>query len=316
VLIETLYCGVCHTDVHMIDNDWGFSRYPMVPGHEIVGRVVRTGPEVTKLVPGDTAAVGCLIDSCRTCRYCVAGMEQYCGSPTFSAFATRPTDMIYGGFSRHYVVEQRFALKVPSGLDPAAASPLLCAGITTYSPLRHWQVGPGARIGVVGLGGLGHLAVKFARAMGAYVVLLTTSAHKKADALEFGAQEVVLSNSKEQMHGLAGTLDLVIDTVSASHDLDAMLNLLRTDGTLCLLGVPNDPITLSALSLLSRRRRIAGSGMGGLPETQEMLDFCAANAVTANIERIPIQQVNEALERLKRNDVRYRFVIDMASLAA
>jgi uncharacterized zinc-type alcohol dehydrogenase-like protein len=319
VLIQILWCGVCHSDVSMVDNDWEFSLYPMVPGHEIVGRVVKVGAEVTKLLPGDTGAVGCMIDSCRTCASCESGLEQYCdATPTssFSSYERGTHDLVFGGLSSTYIVDERFALKVPSSIEPARAAPLLCAGITTYSPLRHWKIGPGARVGVVGIGGLGHLAVKLARAMGAEVVAITSSPDKRIEAIKLGAHQVIVSSDTAGIKANAERLDFIVDTVSANHDVAALLSLLRKDATLCMLGIPKTPLSLPPLLLETKRRSIAGSIMGGIPETQEMLDFCGAHGVGADIEIVPVQEVNEAFARLKRNDVRYRFVLDMSSLSA
>jgi uncharacterized zinc-type alcohol dehydrogenase-like protein len=317
VFIRILWCGICHSDVHMVDNDWGFSLFPLVPGHEIVGQVVKVGAEVKKLQAGDTAAVGCMTDSCRTCAHCESGLEQYCDAmptPSFSTYERGSRNLVFGGFSNCYVVDERFALKVPSSLDPARAAPLLCAGITTYSPLRHWKVAAGMRVGVVGIGGLGHVAVKLACAMGAEVLAITSSPEKRVDAIKLGAHQVIVSSDEADMNVNAGRIDFIVDTVSADHDVAALLNLVRTDGTLCMLGVPGKPLAVPPMVLESKRRSIAGSGMGGLPETQEMLDFCGSHAIGADVEIIPIQQVNDAFGRLKRNDVRYRFVIDMSSL--
>lgn len=317
VQIELLYCGICHSDLHMVDNDFGFSLYPMVPGHEMVGRVVRVGAGVTKLRPGDIAGVGCFIDSCRTCAACEDGLEQYCESyPTgsFSAYERGTGQIVQGGFSTGYVVDERFALKVPLSLDPAGAAPLLCGGITTYSALRHCGVDQVGRIGVVGLGGLGHLAVKFARAFGVQVVCFTTSEDKAADARRLGADEAVLWGDAAAMQRFTGEFGILIDTVSAAHDIDALLGLLRRDGTLCLLGLPTEPVAFTAMNLVSGRRRLAGSGVGGLPETQEMLDFCGEHRIEAEVEVMPVHRVNEALSRLRRGDVKYRFVLDLQAL--
>ncbi|MCY1018188.1 NAD(P)-dependent alcohol dehydrogenase [Pyxidicoccus sp. MSG2] len=317
VQLEILFCGVCHTDLHMIRNDWGFSPYPLVPGHEIVGRVVRVGSEVKKLQVGDLAGVGTMVDSCRTCRNCQDGLEQYCRVSNVMTYGGREKDgrtVTQGGYSEAIVVDEHFALKVPSNLDPAAVAPLLCAGITTYSPLRHWEVGPGQRVGVVGLGGLGHLGVKFARALGAHVVAFTHSERKTQDALRLGAHEVVVSTRPEEMAAQADRMDFILDTVSADHDVNAYLELLKRDGHLVLVGFPAKPLRVSAMPLLSRRASFSGSGAGGLPETQEMLDFCGEHGIVSDIERIRIQDVNTALERLEKGDVKYRFVIDLQSL--
>jgi len=317
VVIDILYCGVCHSDLHQVRNEWHNSVYPVVPGHEIVGRVVKTGRDVTRFKAGDLAAVGCMVDSCRVCASCRRGLEQYCEK--FPVLTYNGEDkvlggMTFGGYSESIVVDEAFTLKVSDKLDLAATAPLLCAGITTYSPLRHWKVGPGQKVGIVGLGGLGHMGVKFARAFGAHVVLFTTSPAKIADGLRLGAHEVVVSKDADQMKKHAGTLDFVLDAVSADHDINAYLRLLKLDGTLTLVGAPEAPLPVSAFNLIMPRRSFAGSGIGGIAETQEMLDFCAQHGIVSDIETIAIQQVNEAYERLLKGDVRYRFVIDMASL--
>jgi uncharacterized zinc-type alcohol dehydrogenase-like protein len=291
--------------------------YPCVPGHEIVGRVVKVGRDVKKLKEGDIAAVGCMVDSCRKCVSCLAGEEQYCEN--FVILTYNGEDKIlggvtFGGYSDSLVVDQNYVLRVPNGLDPAGAAPLLCAGITTYSPLRHWKVGKGQKVAVVGLGGLGHMGVKFAKAFGANVVLFTTSPNKTADARRLGADEVVISKNDAEMQKHAGSFDFILDTVSASHDLNAYLQLLKLDGTMTLVGAPEKPAALYGFNLLMKRRSLSGSAIGGIRETQEMLDFCADKGITADIEMIKIQQINEAYERLLKSDVKYRFVIDMASL--
>ena len=320
VQIEILFCGVCHSDLHQIRNEWQNvmpTVYPCVAGHEIVGRVVKVGGGVKKVKEGDLAAVGCMIDSCRTCPSCRAGLEQFCEAmPTFTYnFPDKHLGGVtYGGYSESIVVDEAFVLRVPQELDPAGTAPLLCAGITTYSPLRHWKVGKGHKVGIVGLGGLGHMGVKFARAFGAHVVLFTTSAGKTADALRLGAHEVVLSKKPEEMQKHAASFDFILDTVSAVHDLNAYLELLKLDGTMTLVGAPPEPVPLGVFSLIFKRRRLAGSAIGGIRETQEMLDFCAAHGITADVERIRIQQIDEAFARLVRSDVKYRFVIDMDSL--
>jgi uncharacterized zinc-type alcohol dehydrogenase-like protein len=317
--MEILFCGVCHSDIHQARNEWHNTVYPCVPGHEIVGRVTRTGPGVTRFKPGDLSAVGCMVDSCRSCENCRAGMEQYCRS--FPTFTYNSDDRYlggttFGGYASTIVVDEAFVLRVPKGLDPAATAPLLCAGITTYSPLRHWKVGPGHKVGIVGLGGLGHMGVKFARAFGAHVVLFTTSPAKIADGLRLGAHEVVVSTDTTAMQQQQSSFDFILDAVSANHDLNAYLNLLKLDGTLTLVGAPEHPMPIAAFSLLLPRRNFAGSAIGGIAETQEMLDFCATHGIVSDIELIPIQQINQAWERMLRQDVRYRFVIDMASLKA
>jgi alcohol dehydrogenase (NADP+) len=320
VQIEILYCGVCHSDLHQVRNEWQNAMptvYPCVPGHEIVGRVVRTGRAVNRFKEGDLAAVGCMVDSCRTCPSCREGLEQYCEQvPTFTYnFPDKHLGGVtYGGYSESIVVDEAFVLRVSDKLNLPGAAPLLCAGITTYSPLRHWNVREGQKVGVVGLGGLGHMGVKFAHAFGAHVVLFTTSANKTADALRLGAHEVVVSKNEVEMQKHVGSFDFILDTVSAEHNLNAYLDLLKRDGTLTLVGAPEKPLPLGVFSLLFKRRQLAGSGIGGIRETQEMLDFCAEHGITADIELIRIQQINEAYERLRKSDVRYRFVIDMASL--
>jgi alcohol dehydrogenase (NADP+) len=320
VQIEILYCGVCHSDLHQARNEWENMMptvYPCVPGHEIVGRVVKAGSAVKKFKEGDLAAVGCMVDSDRVCPNCRAGNEQFCDSmPTFTYNAEDKHlgGVTYGGYSDSIVVDEAFVLRVPAGLNLAATAPLLCAGITTYSPLRHWNVKKGQKVGIVGLGGLGHMGVKFANAFGAHVVLFTTSPNKVADALRLGAHEVVISKNEGEMLKHAGSFDFILDAVSAEHNLNVYLDLLKLDGTMTLVGAPPNPTPLGVGSLLFRRRQLAGSIIGGIRETQEMLDFCAEHGITADIELIRIQQVNEAYERLLRNDVKYRFVIDMSSL--
>jgi uncharacterized zinc-type alcohol dehydrogenase-like protein len=317
VEIEILYCGVCHSDLHTARNEWQNTVYPVVPGHEIVGKVTSVGSQVTKFKVGDLAAVGCMVDSCRECESCKDGLEQYCepgGTYTYNSPDKVLNTQTYGGYSESIVVDENYVLRVPGNLDPAATAPLLCAGITTYSPLKHWQIGPGKKVGVVGIGGLGHMAIKLAKAMGAHVVVFTTSASKTEDARRLGADEVVLSTDEEQMKAHARTLHLVLDNVSATHDMNAYLNLLKVDGTLVLVGAPEEPLPVAAFSLLSARRSFAGSAIGSIAETQEMLDFCGEHNITADIEMINIQQINEAYERLLKGDVRYRFVIDMTSL--
>jgi uncharacterized zinc-type alcohol dehydrogenase-like protein len=289
-----------------------------VPGHEIVGRVTAVGREVTRFTVGQTAAVGCMVGSCGSCPSCQEGLEQYCEAfPTFTyngADATGTAPVTYGGYSESMVVDEHFVLRVPEGLDPAATAPLLCAGITTYSPLRHWKVGPGQTVGIVGLGGLGHMGVKFAHALGAHTVLFTTSPGKAADAKRLGADEVVVTTDADSMAARTRTFDFILDTVSASHDVDAYLNLLRRDGTLTLVGAPEEPLAVAPFGLLLGRRRFAGSGIGGIKETQEMLDFCAQHGIASDVEKIDIQQIEQAYARMLKQDVRYRFVIDMASL--
>jgi uncharacterized zinc-type alcohol dehydrogenase-like protein len=317
VQIEILYCGVCHSDLHIVRNEWHSTTYPCVPGHEIVGRVVKVGNAVTQFKPGDHAAVGCLVDSCRTCPNCRDGLEQYCDNGpvfTYNSPDQYLGGMTYGGYSDNIVVDEAFVLRVAESLDLAAAAPLLCAGITTYSPLRHWNVRPGQKVGVVGLGGLGHMGVKLAHAFDAQVVLFTTSPKKTADGLRLGAHEVVVSRDEAAMKKHLNSFDFILDTVSADHDVAAYLELLKRDGTLTLVGLPEKALPLAAFSVVPKRRQLAGSMIGGIRETQEMLDFCAERGIASDIELIPIQQINEAYERMLKSDVRYRFVIDMASL--
>jgi len=319
VQIEILFCGICHSDLHQVRNEWSGvmpTVYPCVPGHEIVGRVTKVGLAVTKFKPGDLAAVGCMVDSDRTCPECQAGMEQFC--PNFTLTYNFPDKHLggvtYGGYSDSIVVSERFVLRVPASLDLAGAAPLLCAGITTYSPMRHWGVTKGKKVGVVGLGGLGHMGVKFAHALGAHTVVLTTSPNKKDDALRLGADEVIVSRDASQMAKHAGSFDFILDAVSAEHDVNALLQLLRRDGNLTLVGAPEKPMPISVFGLLMGRHSLSGSIIGGIAETQEMLDFCGKHGITSDVEVIPIQKVNEAYERLVRSDVKYRFSIDMASL--
>ena len=320
VQIEILYCGVCHSDLHQVRNEWQSvmpTVYPCVPGHEIVGRVVNVGGAVKKFKTGDIAAVGCLVDSCRTCASCRAGEEQYCENGftlTYNGEDKILGGVTYGGYSDAIVVDEAYVLRVPNSLDPAGAAPLLCAGITTYSPLRHWKVGKGQKVGIVGLGGLGHMGVKFAHAFGAHTVLFTTSPSKTADALRLGADEVVISKNEAEMQKHAASFDFILDAVSAGHDLNAYLQLLKLDGTMTLVGAPEKPTPVAAFNFLMRRRSLSGSAIGGIRETQEMLNFCGEHGITSDIELIPIQQINQAYERLLKSDVKYRFVIDMGSL--
>ncbi len=318
VNIEILYCGVCHSDLHMVRNEWQFTVYPVVPGHEIVGRVISVGRDVKDFKPGDLAAVGCLVDSCGHCASCKQGEEQFCENEYTLTYNSPdkhlPGGMTYGGYSTAIVVDQRFVLHVPDTLDLAATAPLLCAGITTYSPLRHWNAGPGKKVGIVGLGGLGHMGVKFAHALGAQTVLFTTSSSKIADGKRLGADEVVVSKNADDMAKHLNSFDFILDTASVSHDLDVYLSLLRRDGTLCLVGAPEHPHpSPSIMNLLLNRRSIAGSPIGGLKETQEMLDFSAKHQIVSDIELIQMQQINQAYERMLKADVKYRFVIDIAS---
>jgi uncharacterized zinc-type alcohol dehydrogenase-like protein len=320
VQIEILFCGICHSDLHSVRNEWSefmATNYPIVPGHEIVGRVAKVGSAVTKYKPGDLAAVGCMVDSDRTCPNCKDGLENFCPNVTLtfnSPDKHKTAPVTYGGYSDSVVVDEHFVLRVPPDLDLAGAAPLLCAGITTYSPLRHWGVGKGKKVGVVGLGGLGHMGVKFAHAFGAHVVVFTTSPNKTEDAFRVGADEVVVSRNLDEMQKHAGSFDFILDCVSADHDVNAYLNLLARDGNLTLVGAPAKPLSISAFSLIMGRRSLSGSAIGGIAETQEMLDFCGEHNITADVEVIPIQKVNEAYERLLKSDVKYRFSIDMASL--
>jgi len=317
VLIDILYCGVCHSDIHQARDEWGGSRFPMVPGHEIIGRVKQIGQHVKKLEVGDMAGVGCIVDSCRDCQTCRQDLEQFCEKQAAATYNGTQMDRktpTYGGYATQIVVTEHFALKVPEGLDPAAAAPLLCAGITTYSPLRQWNCKQGDRVGVVGLGGLGHMAVKLAASMGAEVTVLSTSRSKEADARRLGAQGFEVTKDEGIFKKLAGRFDIIIDTISAPHDYNQYLRMLRPKGAMVLVGVPPQPMPVSAFALIHGNKRLAGSGIGGIAETQEMLDYCAQHQIVSDIEIIPIQQINEAYERVLKSDVRYRFVIDMASL--
>ncbi len=316
VKIDILFCGVCHSDIHTARDEWEGTTYPCVPGHEIIGRVVAVGREVKKFKEGDLAAVGCMVDACRDCRSCHENLEQFCEDVvfTYNSPDEHTGGVTYGGYSTNIVVDENFVLRVRNGVDLAAAAPLLCAGITTYSPLRHWKIGKGHTVGVVGLGGLGHMAVKLANAFGAHVILFTTSAGKTGDAKRLGAHEVVISKDDDAMNAHAKSCDFIIDTVSANHDIDSYLNLVKRDGTLCLVGAPPDPVPVGAFSLIRWRRHLAGSLIGGIAETQEMLDFCAERGITCDVEKINADYINEAYERMLRSDVKYRFVIDIASL--
>lgn len=317
VAIEILYCGVCHSDLHTARNEWGGTQYPCVPGHEIVGRVTAVGNEVKGFAAGETVGVGCMVDSCGHCEACEAGEENYCENGFTGTYnGTLPDGQhTFGGYSTRIVVDEKFVLRIPHRDKIEAVAPLLCAGITTYSPLRHWQVGPGKRVGIVGLGGLGHMGVKLAHAMGAHVVLFTTSPGKTNDAKRLGADEVVISKDPEQMAGQANRFDFILNTVAAPHDLDAYLQLLKRDGSMCLVGVPGSPHPSPSIgNLVFKRRALAGSLIGGIRETQEMLDFCAEHGIVSDIEMIAIQDINEAYERMLKSDVKYRFVIDMQSL--
>ncbi len=317
VEIDVLYCGVCHSDLHTARNEWGATSYPSVPGHEIVGRIAKIGDRVTRFKVGDLVGVGCMVDSCRECASCKEGVEQYCENGMTGTYDSPDVHLgthTMGGYSERIVVDEDFVLRVPENLDLAATAPLLCAGITTYSPLRHWNVGPGQRVGIVGIGGLGHMGVKLAKAMGAHVVVITTSASKKEDALRLGADEIILSTDLEQMKSNAGTLHFILDCVSAQHDINAYLKLLRRDGQLTLVGAPEHPLPVAAFSLIATRKSFSGSMIGGIAETQEMLDFCGKHNITSDVELIRMQDINTAYERLLKSDVKYRFVIDMASL--
>ena len=318
IQIDILYCGICHTDIHQARNEWGGTTFPCVPGHEIIGRVVKIGGSVKKFKVGDIAGVGCLVDSCRSCPNCKEQLQQYCDNGatyTYNSPDKVSGGITYGGYSDVVVVDENYALKVSPKLYPAATAPLLCAGITTYSPLRHWKVGKGQKVGIVGLGGLGHMGVKLANAMGAHVVMFTTSPSKTADAKKLGAHEVVISKNPAEMKKHTGSFDFILNTVAAPHDLNPFLELLKRDGTMCLVGVPSKPHPpIEASNLIMRRRQLVGSLIGGIKETQEMLDFCAEHSIVSEVEVIPIQQINEAFERMLKSDVKYRFVIDMASL--
>jgi len=319
VQIEILFCGICHSDLHSVRNEWSSimpTVYPIVPGHEIVGRVTKVGTAVTKFNSGDLVGVGCLVDSDHTCPNCQDGLEQLCPNQTltFNSPDKHLGGVTYGGYSESIVVDERFVLRVPSNLKLAGVAPLLCAGITTFSPIRRWGDIKGKKVGVVGLGGLGHMGVKFARSFGAHVVVFTTSPGKKEDALRLGADEVIISKNAEEMQKHAGTFDFILDTIAADHDINAYINMLGRDGNITMVGAPEKPLAVSAFALLLGRRSLSGSIIGGIAETQEMLDFCGAHNITADVEVIPIQKVNEAYERLLKSDVKYRFSIDMASL--
>jgi alcohol dehydrogenase (NADP+) len=320
VQIEICYCGVCHSDLHQVRNEWQAvmpTVYPCVPGHEIVGRVVKVGKDVKKFKEGDMAAVGCLVESCRVCDNCRAGYQQYCQNGftlTYNSEDKILGGVTYGGYSDGIVVDEAYVLKVPNGLDPAGTAPLLCAGITTYSPMRHWKATTGKKVGVVGLGGLGHMGVKFAHSFGAHTVVFTTSPNKTEDAKRLGADEVVISKNADEMEKHAGSFDFILDAVSAEHDLNAYLQLLKMDGTLTLVGAPEKPTPVAAFNVIFGRRSLSGSAIGGLGETQEMLDYCGERGIVSDIELIPIQKINEAYDRLVKGAVKYRFVIDMASL--
>jgi alcohol dehydrogenase (NADP+) len=317
VLIDILYCGICQSDVHQVRDEWGGSTFPMVPGHEIVGRVSRVGAKVKRFKPGDAAGVGCFVDSCRKCRYCKKGLEQFCTAQC--AFTYNSTEMdrktpTFGGYSAAIVVDEKYTIKIPSHLPLERVAPLLCAGITTYSPLRHWKVRKGQKVGVAGLGGLGHMGVKLAASMGAEVTVLSTSPSKEKDALSLGAKHFVLSNNPTALSALNGTLDFIIDTVSAPHPISSFLQLLRPDGTLVLVGASPKPLEVATFALVMGRKTLAGSLIGGIAETQEMIDYCAKKKVFADVEVIPVSKINEAYARTRQSDVRFRFVIDLKTL--
>ena len=318
VQIDILYCGVCHSDLHMARNEWSVSTFPVVPGHEIVGRVSKVGANVTKFREGDLAGVGCMVDSCKSCASCHEGLEQYCENGFTGTYndPDKKTQGLrtYGGYSKAVVVDQSFVLRVPTNLELAAVAPLLCAGITTYSPLRHWKVGPGSKVGIVGLGGLGHMGVKLAHALGADVTLFTTSANKVEDGKRLGAHQVVISKDADAMARHTRSFDLIIDTVGSAHDINAYLLLLKREATLVQVGLPEKPLSVAMFSLILGRRNFAGSVIGGIAETQEMLDFCGEHGITSDIEMIRMDQIDEAYERMLKSDVKYRFVIDMATL--
>ncbi len=319
VQIEIAYCGVCHSDLHTVRSEWTGTLYPCVPGHEIVGHVTTVGGEVNRFEVGDTVGVGCLVNSCQDCSACAEDLEQYCENgllATYNSETADPPGHTLGGYSQRIVVDEKFVLKITHPAEQlAAVAPLLCAGITTYSPLRHWQIGPDKKVGIVGIGGLGHMGIKLAHAMGAHTVAFTTSESKRADATALGADEVIVSRNAEEMEAHASTFDFILNTVAASHNLDAYISLLKRDGTMVLVGVPEDPHPSPDVGpLIFKRRAIAGSLIGGIAETQEMLDFCAKNGIVADIEMIPIQKIEEAYDRMQKSDVRYRFVIDNASL--
>lgn len=316
VEIDILYCGICHSDLHSIHNDWGGTVYPIVPGHEILGRVTRVGDAVTKFRVDQLAGIGCIVESCQTCNYCHEGLEQFCDQGVTFSFNSPDKvsgGMTYGGFSQSYVCDERYVVHMPNFPNLAAAAPLLCAGITVYSPLKHWRVGSGSRVGVLGIGGLGHMAIKIAKAMGAEVTVYTTSPAKVEDAKRLGADHAVLSSDREQMRQ-SGKHDIIIDTVSADHDVNTYLNHLRVDGALVLVGLPAEPMKVSSFHLVHGRKSFSGSNIGGIAETQEVLDFCYQHGITADVEVLPASRANEAMERLERGDVRYRFVLDMQTI--
>lgn len=317
ILMDIQFCGICHSDIHQARNEWGNSLYPMVPGHEIVGKVARVGSDVKNFKAGDTAAVGCMVDSCRECSSCKAGEEQYCdrGATVFTYNSKdKVGNLTFGGYGDHIVLDEAYALHVPANLDPAGAAPLLCAGITTYSPLKHWGAGPGKTIGIVGLGGLGHMALKFSHAFGARTVQFTTSANKIEDAKKLGADEVILTKDKDWHVPHAGKFDFILDCVSAKHDLAPYFSLLKRDGTLCTVGVPEDPLVMSAFAVVVGRKSLAGSMIGGIAQTQEMLDFCGQHNIVSDIEMTSFDKLDEAWDRVIKSDVKYRFVLDLKTL--
>jgi uncharacterized zinc-type alcohol dehydrogenase-like protein len=320
IAIDILYCGICHSDIHSARNEWGGTHYPFVPGHEIVGRVSAVGEKVTKFKAGDLVGVGCLVDSCRHCQSCKDGLEQYCDNGWTATYNSEdkiggtPHTQTFGGYSDKITVSERFVLRVPDNLDPAAAAPLLCAGITTYSPLKHWKVGPGQKVGIIGLGGLGHMGVKLAHAMGAHVVMITTSPEKGNDANKLGADEVLISRDAEAMAAAKSSFDFLLNTIPVGHDTEPYMNLLKRDGTMVIVGAVEPLTKVNGVSFIFRRRNMAGSLIGGLPETQEMLDFCGEHNITCDIEMIDIKDVNAAYDRTVKGDVKYRFVIDMTTL--
>ena len=319
VVIEILYCGVCHSDLHQARNDWGFSEYPIVPGHEVIGRVVSVGDSVTKFKAGDLAGIGCMVDSCRECNPCQQGLEQYCEEgnvQTYNGHDRHDHQPTYGGYSQTIIASEAFVLHIPQGIDLKGAAPLLCAGITTWSPLRHWNIGEGSKVAVIGLGGLGHMAIKLAHGLGAEVTLFTRSPGKEADARRLGADHIVYSTDADQMQSVANQFDLIIDTVPYVHDINPYMSTLTLDGTLVFVGFLGDNPPVSTLPLILGRKSVAGSCIGGIAETQEMLDFCGEHGITADVEVIKMDEINDAFERMLKSDVKYRFVIDMSTLSA
>jgi alcohol dehydrogenase (NADP+) len=316
VVVEIAYCGICHSDIHQVRDEWGNAIYPMVPGHEIVGHVSKVGASVKKFKEGDLAGVGVMVDSCRVCDNCKAEAQPYCEKGMVGTYNARDYkgELMFGGYANNIVVDEKYTFTISPKLNPAAVAPLLCAGITTYSPLRHWQVGTGKKVGIVGLGGLGHMGLKFAHSMGAHVVQFTTSAAKADDAKKLGADEVVISKDADAMAKQAGSFDFILDCVSAPHDMNALLNLLRLNGTLCSVGLPEEPLSVAPFAILANRRSLSGSMIGGMTETQEMLDYCADHGIVSDIEMTSIDKLAEAYERVVKRDVKYRFVIDMATL--